>query len=318
MARMESLRREEIASSLSVAMLRTFVRVVECGSMTRAAESLYLAQSAVSTQVATLASNSGGPLLERRDGRLAPTRLGRVLYEGACDVLAQLTLLEKRLHDMVSDETHQIAVSCTRTVCETSVAKVVSQFAQAHPEFQLSVVSGTVKDAEVRLRAGTTDVALVEGQAELADARLVAFHVDRLMLALPAGHELAKFPAIRFEQAAKYPFVLRSRASGTRLLIEQRLGRRFEQVSITLELEGNAEVAACVEAGIGLALLSESALAGSLSLGTLVARELTDVDLTRSFYVAVPELRPIPDAAGVFAQWLATRYVQGGREMLTA
>ena len=300
---MERLRREEIASSLSVAMLRTFVRVVECGSMTRAAESLYLAQSAVSTQVATLASNSGGPLLERRDGRLAPTRL----YEGACDVLAQLTLLEKRLHDMVSDETHQIAVSCTRTVCETSVAKVVSQFAQAHPEFQLSVVSGTVKDAEVRLRAGTTDVALVEGQAELADARLVAFHVD-----------LAKFPAIRFEQAAKYPFVLRSRASGTRLLIEQRLGRRFEQLSITLELEGNAEVAACVEAGIGLALLSESALAGSLSLGTLVARELTDVDLTRTFYVAVPELRPIPDAAGVFAQWLATRYVQGGREMLTA
>jgi len=58
------------------------------------------------------------PLLERRDGRLAPTRLGRVLYEGACDVLAQLTLLEKRLHDMVSDETHQIAVSCTRTVAK--------------------------------------------------------------------------------------------------------------------------------------------------------------------------------------------------------
>jgi DNA-binding transcriptional LysR family regulator len=315
---MERLRREDIASSLSVAMLRTYVRVVELGSMTRAAESLYLAQSAVSTQVASLASNAGGPLLERRDGRLAPTRLGRVLYEGACDVLAQLTGLEKRLHDALADETHQIAVSCTRTVCETSVAKVVSQFAQAYPEFQLSVVGGTIKDAEVRLRAGTTDVALVEGQSDLPDARLVAFHVDRLMLALPVGHELVELPAISFEQAAKYPFVLRSRASGTRLLIEQRLGRRFEQLSITLELEGNAEVAACVEAGIGLALLSESALASALSAGTLVARELTDVDLTRTFYVAVPDGRTIPDAAGVFAEWLATRYVGARLEMLTA
>ena len=80
-------------------------------------------------------------------------RLGRVLYEGACDVLAQLTLLEKRLHDMVSDETHQIAVSCTRTVCETSVAKVVSQFAQAHPEFQLSVVLSLIHiSSRLRLR----------------------------------------------------------------------------------------------------------------------------------------------------------------------
>ena len=311
---MDRLRRDEPGSCFSLPMLRTFVRVVDLGSMTRAAEALHIAQSAISTQVAGLASQAGGALLERRGGRLVATHLGRIVYEGASDVLGQLALLDKRLREACADESHLIAVTCTRTVCESSVAKVVSQFSQAHPTLRLNIVSGTLKDAEMRLRAGVSDVALVEGEMKFAEAEPVAFHVDRLMLALPANHELCALPEISFEQAARFPFVLRSPASGTRLLIEQRLGRRFEQLSIALELEGNAEVASCVEAGIGLAFLSESAIAGGLALGTIVARELTDVDLARTFHVAVPRLREISAPAAVFVKWLTTRYVQGMRE----
>jgi DNA-binding transcriptional LysR family regulator len=315
---MDRLRRPDAGASLNVPALRTFVRVVDLGSMTRAAEALFLAQSAVSTQVAALATQSGGPLLERRDGRLVPTRLGRILYDGASEVLSNLGVLEKRLRETAAAEPNQISVSCSRTVCETSVARVVSQFAAAHPQLQLNVVGGTLKDAEVRLRAGASDVALVEGQVELADAQPLAFHVDRLMLVLPAAHALAALPAVSFEAAARYPFVLRSASSGTRLLIEQRLGRRFEQIAVALELEGNAEVVSCVEAGIGLAFLSEAAIAGAVALGTVVARELTDVDFSRTFHVAVPTLRPIPESAKIFVEWLTTRYVPGNRAALTA
>lgn len=315
---MERSRRSDFGIMLSPQSLHTFVRVVDLGSMTRAAASLYLAQSAVSTQIAALATHSGGPLLERRDGRLVPTRLGKILYDGAAEILASMGALDCRIRDASASQPDRISVSCTRTVCETSVARVVSQFAAAHPGLHLNVVGGTAKDAELRMRAGASDVALVEGQTDFADARPLAFHVDQLMLVLPANHELCAFPVVSFDQAARYPFILRSPASGTRLLIEQRLGRRFEQLGIVLELEGNAEVASCVEAGIGLAFLSEAAIAGALSLGTVVARELTDVDLSRTFHVAVPTNRPIPDAAQVFVDWLTTRYVPGNKERLTA
>ncbi len=298
--------------------MHTFVRVVDLGSMTRAAESLFLAQSAVSTQVASLATHAGGPLLERRDGRLVPTRLGRILYDGASDVLKSMSALESRVREAVDAEPDRVAVCCTRTVCETSVARVVSQFAHVRPDLRLDVIGGTVRDAELRLRAGAADVALVEGQADFADASPLAFHVDRLVLALPANHELALLPMLTFEQAARYPFILRSPASGTRLLIEQRLGRRFEQLGVALELEGNAEIVSCVEAGIGIAFLSETAIAGALRLGTVVARELVDVDLSRTFYVAVPTNRPISTSAQLFVDWLTTKYVPGNRERLTA
>ena len=315
---MDRARRDDFASSLNCSLLRTFTRVVELGSMTRAAESLYLAQSAVSTQVAALASHAGGPLLERRENKLAPTRLGQILYDAACDVLARVGALEHRLRDVVAADTRRITVTCTRTVCETSVARVVSLFAKEHPELTLGITSGTVKDAEVRLRGGESDVALVEGNVDITDARLVPFHVDHLVVAVPAGHVLAGRGSVTFDEVACHPFVLRGTSSGTRLLIEQRLGRRFERLQVAFELEGNAEVVSCVEAGIGLALLSETALAGALALGTVVSLRLTDVDLSRTFHVAVPEERPISEGAACFAEWLATRYADARRELLSA
>jgi len=316
---MDRVRRDDFVTSLNCNVLRTFIRVVELGSITRAAQSLYLAQSAVSGQIATLASYAGGALLERREGRLVPTRLGAALHEGALDLLARASELERRLRTAVDEGARSVAVSCTRTVCETSVARVISLFAQACPDVRLQVSSGTLKDTETRLRAGETDVALVEGFTDIPGATLVAFHVDRLLLAVPAAHPLAGSRSVKFEEAAKYPFVMRTRASGTRLLIEQRLGRRFENLGIAIELEGNSEVVSCVEAGIGLALLSETALASALAARTVVALQIEDADFAREFYLAVPEDRPLTDAAKLFVDWLSTQYAEAKRrELLSA
>jgi DNA-binding transcriptional LysR family regulator len=316
-AGMDRIRRPDTAS-LNVNMLRTFVRVVELGSITRAARSLYLAQSAVSGHVAALAAYAGGPLLERREGQLVVTRLGRTVYDGALEILGSIAGLERRMHDADGTQTETVALTCTRTVCETALARVVAGFGQAHPEVRLVVSGGTRKDAEIRLRSGEIDLALVEGADEIGGTRLVPFQQDRLRVAVPAGHPLAARQSVRFEEVASYPFVLRSPGPGTRLLIEQRLGRRFERLAIALELEGNSEIVSCVEAGIGLALLADAALARAVALGTIVALELDDVDLTREFFVAASAERALSQPATRFAEWLAAHYRAGADDRLSA
>jgi len=125
-------------------------------------------------------------------------------------------------------------------------------------------------------------------------------------------------PVVRFDDAARYPFVMRAATSGTRLLIEQRLGRRFESLAIAIELEGNAEVVECVEAGLGLALLSETALTRALALGMVVAREIEDADFAREFYLAVPEGRELSEPAAQFVDWLSTRFADARRQDLAS
>ena len=70
-------------AGLSVGVLRMFVRVVETGNVSAAARSLYIAQSAVSTQLAALARNVGAPLLDRSSGRSEPTAEGRLFFDTA-------------------------------------------------------------------------------------------------------------------------------------------------------------------------------------------------------------------------------------------
>jgi DNA-binding transcriptional LysR family regulator len=310
------MHREELANSLNCNLLRTFVRVVELGSITKAAESLYLAQSAVSSHVATLASFAGGSLFERREGRLVSTPLGSELYTGALEILNYVNDLDRRLQQIASQNARVVTVACTRTVCETAVAGIVASFQHEFPEYRLSIVTATTKDAEGRLRSGEIDAALTEGAIEIRSTRRYPFRKDRLMLAVPRNHDLAKRSSVTIAEASAYPFVLRTRASGTRLLIEERLGSRFEQLRVVLELEGNSEVISCVEAGIGISLVSQGALTRAHALGSVIVLGVEDVDLEREFYLAMPDEREISEATATFAKWLLESYSSTFQETL--
>lgn len=311
------MHREDLIHSLNCNLLRTYVRVVELGSITRAAESLYLAQSAVSSHVASLASFARGSLFERKDGRLVPTPLGAELYTGALEILSSVNDLDRRLHRVASQNERIINVACTRTVCEIAVANVIASFQREHPEFLLSVLSVTIKDAELRLRSGEIDVALTEGTHDIAGVRRIPFRKDRLVLAVPRGHDLAKRGAVTMDEVSPYPFIMRTRSSGMRNLIEERLGRRFDQLTIALELEGNSEIISCVEAGLGVALISQGALARARALGTVVALEIEDVDFEREFFVALSEDRAPSEATETFVRWLTESYRHAHAQLIS-
>jgi len=312
------MHREDLANSLNCNLLRTYVRVVELGSITRAAESLYLAQSAVSSHVAALASFAGGALFERRDGRLVPTPLGNELYDGGLEILAYVNDLDRRLQRMASQNARIVNVACTRTVCEVAVANVVASFQRERPEFRLSVASATIKEAEVRLRSGEIDVALTEGMNTVAGTKRIAFRSDRLVLAVPRGHDLAKRGSVTMAEASAYPFILRTRSSGMRNFIEERMGRSFDQLTIVLELEGNSEIISCVESGLGIALISQGAIVRARALGTVLALDVDDIDFDRDFYVALSDDREPSQATATFVHWLTDTYRQAHAEMISA
>jgi DNA-binding transcriptional LysR family regulator len=307
--RMQRSRRDELISSLSCALMRTFVRVVEVGGITRAAESLHLAQSAVSAQMSTLAQLSGGVLLERRDGRMVPTALGREVYAACIDVLARITALDARLRAAETDRDHIVKLACTMTVCDNMLARAVALFGRHRPDVTVVVETGTIRDALHGLREGRYDIAFLEGTLEEAGIDVIPFHIDRLRLAMPADDPLAASEdAVDFERIVRRAFIMPPRGSGTRRLIEERLGSRFELLTVTMELQSNDAIAACVEERLGLAFMSEGALLRPPALGTLVARDVNGVDLSREFAAAVRAGHGPGDGARTFLEYLRNGY----------
>src|SRR5579883_3211240 len=83
--------------SLTIHNLRVFCSVVELGSVSAAAERLYLSPSAVSLHVRLLSDHFGTQLFQREGRRLVPTEAGQVAYQHATTILQQLGDAEGRL-----------------------------------------------------------------------------------------------------------------------------------------------------------------------------------------------------------------------------
>src|SRR5262252_2892482 len=145
----------------------TFVRVVETGGFTRAAEVLGLPPSSVSRAVAKLEDDLGVTLLERTTRKIALTDAGRAFFERAREALAGL----EEANDLALDaarEAHGVVRVAVPPEFGSKLGSVLSAFVEQHPRVRLEVTF-TGRGAE--LVGDLVDVALVFGR--LPDSSLV-------------------------------------------------------------------------------------------------------------------------------------------------
>ena len=289
---------------LDCALLETFVRVADLGNISAAARSLFIAQSAVSTQMTHLSRVAGTPLLERVHGRWQKTEAGAIFYTKARELLIVVDGLERSLADASGHVAGHIAIASTRTVSDTILATIVSGFARAHPEVRLDIIAGNRRDAEMRLAADEVDGALVALPISGKGLRIDAFAEDRLVLIVPQVHPLAPRASIAYDECASESFVMFERGSGVRALLEDRLGERFDALDIRLELTSNDSLLRCVEEGIGLTFLPERVAEKWLDILPIATIEVSDVDLSRKLALVVPEGRPPSSALTAFSSWV--------------
>ncbi len=136
------------------------------------------------------------------------------------------------------------------------------------------------------MRAGTAELAFVEGAIDDASLGSTPIAKDRLVLVVSAGHPLAGCARPEPADLASASWVLREPGSGTRSAFEAALvalGIAPDTLAVALELPSNEAVLAAVVAGAGASVLSEAVVGPSLRTGALVAVPLALP--TRTFQV---------------------------------
>ncbi len=295
-----------LPSVIDCEILATFVRVVETGNISAAARSLFIAQSAVSTQMSVLARAAGAPLLERVHGRWQVTASGTIFYRRAGEILRLIEQLQREL--AVVSEFGHVTIASTRTVSDTILARILADFKTCHPEIRLDVIAGDREDAQRRLAGDEVDAALVALPINGKGFRVEVFAEDRLVLVVPASHALATRGTTEFADIANEAFVMFNRGSGVRALLEERLGERFPALDVRLELSSNDALIRCVEAGLGLTMLPTRVAEKWASVAPIALVAIGDVDLTRKLALVVPDNRPTSEALATFEMWLARKF----------
>jgi DNA-binding transcriptional LysR family regulator len=266
--------------------LRYFVAVAEELSFTRAALRLHLSQPPLSQQIQSLEQDLGVRLLERTKRHVALTEPGRVFLEQARQILAKADEARSEVTAAAAGYSGQLRLAYTVSVSfHPALPQALLRYGQIAPNVRLKLSEMYTEPQFTALLAGEIDVGFVRDEPVHAlDARDLRFDViDRepLLLALPAGHHLAKRDSLRLAEVAGDAFVSQPRELASTLydrLVKLAATAGF-QPTIAQHAQQINGLLALVAAGLGLALVPASMRTVQLAGISYVSLEDSDAHL---------------------------------------
>src|SRR5438045_4070177 len=146
---------------LDTRLLRAFVTVADELNFTRAAERLFIAQQALSSQIQQLESRLGVKLFERTTRKVGLTQAGEQLRSHAVATLEALDAGMRALEAAQRAQRATLRVGLSGTSMVPQVGTALRRFAERHPEVELKVSNSGLNEPTAGLREGTADVAFV-------------------------------------------------------------------------------------------------------------------------------------------------------------
>ncbi len=243
--------------------IEAFVQVLESGGFRAAAQRMALTASAVSKRVRSLEERLGARLLHRTTRRVAPTDVGRALFERARGILDDLEEAESAVAALQTEPRGALHVGAPMDFGRRHLAQPLAAFAAAHPGVSLTV---SLTDRFVDVVAEGFDVVLRIGR--LTDSSLVARRLApcrRVLVAAPAYLERRGTPASAADLARHELVEYTLESVGAWSLDGERVKPRERHRADNGEM-----VRALVLAGQGLALLPTFLVGDDLRDGALV------------------------------------------------
>lgn len=240
---------------MEFSQLRIFQAVAEEGSITRAAERLHRVPSNLSTRLKQLEEQLGVDLFLRERQRLQLSPAGKVLLDYATKLFA----LHDEAHAAVQggQPAGDFVLGTMYSTAATHLPDLLAAYHRAYPAVNLQVQSGPSGELLEGLLTNRLDAALVDGPLELAGLDGVPLCDERLVLITEADHPPVR-SALDVQGRAVFTF---RRGCSYRMRLEAWFAHDHATMGRAMEIESYQGMLACVIAGSGVALMSESMLA---------------------------------------------------------
>lgn len=267
---------------MTLEQLRIFLEVAAHLHFTRAAESLYLTQPAVSAAIRNLEAEYSVKLFHRIGRRIEMTDAGRMLQIEAQKILEQIVLAERNLLEFNNLQRGELKLGSSLTIGNYWLPDKISRFKQQYPGIQVNCTLGNAEEICEGTALGQFDVGLIAGAVKPAVQNLLDRDVvgsARLRILVGQTHPWFERPTIFVEDLTQTGWVMRELGSGAQQMLEQALqkwGIDLSQLQVVLVLSSSEMVKAVVERGIGAAALPELMVEKELKLGTLWAIQVID------------------------------------------
>ena len=196
---------------VNLELYRVFYTVAKCGSLTKAAEELYISQPAVSQSIKQLESQLGVMLFNRtHKGMELSAQGGKLIFAEVEQALALLNVAENRLAEMQTSATGTLRIGASDTIFEYFLADKIVEFHEKFPAVKIDLLTGLTPDTVEQLKSNRCDVAFVNLPMSVDPELQLYGNCMRLNDIFIAGQPFAELAQrkISIAELKQYPIIM--------------------------------------------------------------------------------------------------------------
>lgn len=267
---------------MTLEQLRIFLAVAEVMHFTRAAETLYITQPAVSAAIQSLEAEYGVKLFHRIGRHVEITDAGKLLQMEAQKILDQVSLTERGLRELNNLQRGELKLGSSLTIGNYWLPDKISQFKRQYPGIHIDCTLANAEEICEGTATGLFDFGLVTGDVKASLRSSLEQEVvgsDRLQIVVGTSHPWFARTEISPAELHDTTWVMRESGSGAQQMFEQALqnwGIDPAQLDVVFVLSSSEMVKAVVESGVGAAAIPELMVRKELLLSTLHPIHIVD------------------------------------------
>ncbi|MCF8057556.1 MAG: LysR family transcriptional regulator [Desulfocapsa sp.] len=272
--------------TVTIRQLEIFNAVVESGQVTKAAQKLFITQSAVSLALNGMENQLGGALFDRSGRCLELNDRGRYFLPLSRDILDKLEDLDSLMNEKEGQFAGVLRLVASSTIGNYVLPYLITSFKSMHPDVHFNMLVCNTKEAEKLIIDRVVDLGFVEGKVNNEQVSVTDWFQDELVLfSGSTGERGAERVCDVTKDLKKYKWVMREAGSGTAQIFKSKLGKHVTDLNVVMELGHSEAIKKAVKAEAGIGCLSNLAVCRAISRGWLHQIPLKGVDMKRQLTI---------------------------------
>jgi LysR family nitrogen assimilation transcriptional regulator len=282
---------------MKLRQIEYFVEIAAAGSLSRAANRLRVAQSALSRQMRLLEDSLGVPILERHGRGIRLTESGHLFHERAKLVLREVNLIREEILARSKVPTGALHIGMPTSMRSLLTLPAVERFLRGYPRVFLKIIENTSAVVRECLLAGEIDIGLLSALETTNGMDITQLMKERMYLVGAVGSGLSLERPVSLSQVAERDLLLPSRPASLRLGLERSLGELGLQPRIMADINSTL-LFDLVASGLGYTVFPYWGIHALLLAKKVAASPIDRFEMT--WILATSRERPLSLAAQIF------------------
>lgn len=276
---------------MEVRHLKLIREVAEKGSLSKAKDTLFLSQSALSHQLKEVESQLGAPLFFRVNKKLVLTGAGKIVLESAERILDELEHAEMSVKRYISGDRGSLRMATECYTCYHWLPSLMVDFNKEFPNVDIEIFPEASNEPVNHILAGKLDVAVVSGKVNNPNIELTELFTDELLALVPADHPWTRKKYVQAKDFEDEKIIIHSLPLETVTLFRKLLIPENIQPKKVIPIQITEAAVEMVKAGMGVKVIAKWIIEPYLHDKRLAVVPVSKNGLYRTWY-AVTLKRP--------------------------